>query len=224
MNFERNIVEKGGEGADMETQGGRYEVIIHQSFKNTVPLLHKEFLRVPNFECACPVLRPGKMYLIMGMTQSSGKGREVWLAIDSSSYTRRFSARVKERILKIRNNEMKYCNKWRNSSPRNNVVKSEHNDQNMTDILDDKKTLLLPSYLELGNNVIGYERPEAFVYNTNTSPSVEETTPQPKSNIEFENNRISQNDFAWNTFPYKFLSNSTYFKRREMYDIYPSLI
>lgn len=89
----------------------RYEVLVHQSYKNTVPLLHKEFLWIPD-PCQCPRLRLGLTYLVMGTTDNT-KGREVRLVLPRHSYVRRFKARNLARILRVRHNEMRFCRPWR---------------------------------------------------------------------------------------------------------------
>ncbi|XP_071524370.1 ADAMTS-like protein 5 isoform X1 [Panulirus ornatus] len=89
----------------------RYEVLVHQSYKNTVPLLHKEFLWVTN-ACLCPRLRQGHSYLVMGVTEIS-RGREVRLVLGRESYVRRYKPRHLARILRIRHNEMRFCRPWR---------------------------------------------------------------------------------------------------------------
>ncbi|XP_042221978.1 ADAMTS-like protein 5 [Homarus americanus] len=96
-----------------EAVGGerRLEVVVHQSYKNTVPLLHKEFLWITN-PCQCPLLRHGRSYLVMGVTEPTG-GREVRLVLTRSSYVRRYKPRNLARILRIRHNEMRFCRPWR---------------------------------------------------------------------------------------------------------------
>lgn len=96
-----------------EAVGGerRYEVLVHQSYKNTVPLLHKEFLWVDN-DCLCPKMRHGRSYLVMGMTQVTS-GREVRLVLSRGSYVRRYKPKNLARILRIRHNEMRFCRPWR---------------------------------------------------------------------------------------------------------------
>ncbi|KAK8718577.1 hypothetical protein OTU49_014636, partial [Cherax quadricarinatus] len=96
-----------------ETVGGerRYEVLVHQSYKNTVPLLHKEFLWVTN-PCQCPLLRHGRSYLVMGITEVT-RGREVRLVLTRGSYVRRYKPQNLARILRIRHNEMRFCRPWR---------------------------------------------------------------------------------------------------------------
>lgn len=89
----------------------RYEVLVHQSYKNTVPLLHKEFLWVDN-DCLCPKMRNGRSYLVMGLTEVR-RGREVRLVLGNGSYVRRYNSRNLAKILKIRHNEMRYCRPWR---------------------------------------------------------------------------------------------------------------
>jgi len=116
---------------------GRYEVIVHQSFKNRVPLLHKEFLWISNSTCVCPKLRVGRMYLVMGSTKLSSNGREVRLELDNRSYVRRYNNRVSERITGLRNNEMKYCAKYRSSHNNYNA------DRRSVNILSNHKEQLL---------------------------------------------------------------------------------
>ena len=96
-----------------ELVGGsrRLEVLVHQSYKNTVPLLHKEYLWVDNL-CLCPQLRPGKTYIIMGVTEP-GRGNEVRLVVDETSYIRQFTPRTLARIVRIRHHEMRSCSPWR---------------------------------------------------------------------------------------------------------------
>ncbi|XP_018026241.1 uncharacterized protein LOC108681692 [Hyalella azteca] len=130
------------------TSKGRYEVTILQSFKNTVPLLHKEFIYVENFNCACPKLQSGKIYLIMGKTYPSGNGREVQLGLDRSSYTRQFTTRVLGRVLKIRSDEMKYCKKWRKTLPK--PIKRPIYDNASLDI----DIANLPMFAELATNAL----------------------------------------------------------------------
>lgn len=96
-----------------EPVGGerRYEVLVHQSYKNTVPLLHKEFLWVDN-NCLCPKMRHGRSYLVMGSTEVT-RGREVRLVLRNGSYVRRYTPRNLARILRVRHNEMRFCRPWR---------------------------------------------------------------------------------------------------------------
>ncbi|KAF2369141.1 Netrin module non-TIMP type [Trinorchestia longiramus] len=152
---------------------GRYEVIIHQSFKNTVPLLHKEFVYVDNFNCSCPKLQPGKMYLIMGKTHSSGTGREVQLFLDSSSYTRRFTTRILQRVLKIRNDEMKHCKKWR-PPPEIPSIVPNIDDPYLQSSYDSQ-----PAFAELINKSVNEENPIQALTSV-AIPTVHE--PERKSN------------------------------------------
>ncbi|XP_076068960.1 ADAMTS-like protein 5 [Oratosquilla oratoria] len=90
----------------------RHVVFIQQSYKNTVPLLHKEFLWVDN-ACGCPRLRPGRTYLLMGRTDTSRGGREIRLVIGRGSYVRRFKPRALAKILRMRRDELRHCRPWR---------------------------------------------------------------------------------------------------------------
>ncbi|CAL4063290.1 unnamed protein product, partial [Meganyctiphanes norvegica] len=98
-------------GSDEVIGERRYEVLVHQSYKNTVPLLHKEFLWLDN-PCNCPRLRTGRSYIVMGQTAIT-KGNEVRFVLGSGSYVKRYNPRNLARILRIRHNELKHCRPWR---------------------------------------------------------------------------------------------------------------
>lgn len=99
----------------------------------------------------------------MGSTQTSGKGREVRLSLDVNSYARRFNTKVEYRVLNIRNNEMKYCNAFR--KPLNKIYIPLPS--NASSIRDDRRTMVLPSYVELDDTVIDPDRASAYLYSTN---------------------------------------------------------
>ncbi|RXG61512.1 hypothetical protein Avbf_10609 [Armadillidium vulgare] len=92
----------------------RLESLVLQSYKNKVPLLHKEFLWQDR--CSCRQLREGKSYIVMGMTEKT-RGNEVKLVLDTNATVRKviLPESVTE-SLRFRQDEMKYCRKWRRSS------------------------------------------------------------------------------------------------------------
>ena len=78
-------------GSDEVIGERRYEVLVHQSYKNTVPLLHKEFLWLDN-PCNCPRLRTGRSYIVMGRTAVT-KGNEVRFVLGAGTYVKRYNPR-----------------------------------------------------------------------------------------------------------------------------------
>ncbi|CAL4068157.1 unnamed protein product, partial [Meganyctiphanes norvegica] len=91
----------------------RYEVLVHQSYKNIIPLMHKEFLWLDN-PCNCPRLRTGRTYILMGNTAVT-RGREVRFVLGSGTYVTKYNTKNLAKIIKIRNNQQRHCRPWRRS-------------------------------------------------------------------------------------------------------------
>lgn len=91
----------------------RYEVQIIQSYKNTLPILNREFIWAEPVNCPCPYLRQGVEYIIMGKTDKSFRRNEVRLLLDRDSYVRIYNSGNAERVMRIRREEFKYCHKYR---------------------------------------------------------------------------------------------------------------
>ena len=95
----------------------RYEVQVVQSYKNMIPILSKEFIWAePVKDCPCPTpyLRTGTDYIIMGKTDRGfGRRNEIRLLLDSDSYVRVYNQANADRVLRIRRDEAKYCQKFK---------------------------------------------------------------------------------------------------------------
>lgn len=101
-----------------ETMNGetRYEVEILQSYKNTIPILSREFIwaeSVPDCPCPTPYLRPGTDYILMGKTDGKFRRNEIRLLLDKDSYVRVYNQVNADRVLRIRRDEAKYCQKYK---------------------------------------------------------------------------------------------------------------
>lgn len=97
----------------------RYEVQVVQSYKNTIPILNREFIWAqpagPDCPCAFPYLRTGTDYIIMGKTDrmTTSRRNEVRLMLDADSYVRVYNQVNADRVLRIRRDEAKYCHKYK---------------------------------------------------------------------------------------------------------------
>ena len=102
----------------------RYEVQVVQSYKNTIPILNREFIWSTAGDCPCafPYLRTGTDYIIMGKTDHSMSRRnEVRLMLDADSYVRVYNQVNADRVLRIRRDEAKYCHKYKTKIINNNL-------------------------------------------------------------------------------------------------------
>ncbi|XP_041360297.1 uncharacterized protein LOC121376480 [Gigantopelta aegis] len=78
----------------------RYDVGIVETYKNNIPLMHREYLWVTNL-CKCPRLRVRRQYIVMGRTYQRNS-RELRLSLDSISFVRRYSVKQKGRIIRLK--------------------------------------------------------------------------------------------------------------------------
>lgn len=91
----------------------RYEVQVLQSYKNTIPVLSREFIWVDPLFCPCSFLRLGAEYIIMGVTDHSFRRNEVRLLLGPQSYVRPYNFLNAERVMKIRRNEANICRPYK---------------------------------------------------------------------------------------------------------------
>ncbi|KAI9560970.1 hypothetical protein GHT06_011926 [Daphnia sinensis] len=94
----------------------RYEIQVVQSYKNMIPILSREFIWAePVADCPCPspYLRTGTDYIIMGKTDRKFRRNEIRLLLDSDSYVRVYNQANAERVLRIRRDEAKFCQKYK---------------------------------------------------------------------------------------------------------------
>ncbi|XP_046338313.1 ADAMTS-like protein 5 [Haliotis rufescens] len=86
----------------------RYDISIMYTYRNIVPLLHREYIWVYNI-CKCPRLRTGREYILMGMMEHHGQ-REIRLSVSPNSYVRKFSFKQDIRMQKLKRKRSK-CKK-----------------------------------------------------------------------------------------------------------------
>ncbi|KAI0235698.1 hypothetical protein LSAT2_013776 [Lamellibrachia satsuma] len=101
-NFVVRAYIEGFEYFDNET---RYEMLIMQSYKNTLTLLNKEFVWAPD-RCHCPRLKVNGEYVIMGTLVSDSNTRESRLQIDRSTFVRKYNRNNHRRLAKLQNTKL----------------------------------------------------------------------------------------------------------------------
>ncbi|XP_065572916.1 ADAMTS-like protein 5 [Artemia franciscana] len=91
----------------------RYEVEVLQSYKNTVPMLSREYIWAAGAKCFCPRLKIGKEYIMLGSADKTFRKNEARFYLSADSYVRPFNRVNLERILRLRRDEVRYCSKYK---------------------------------------------------------------------------------------------------------------
>ncbi|KAG8197663.1 hypothetical protein JTE90_001592 [Oedothorax gibbosus] len=97
-----------------ETHHGstRFEFDVIQSFKNSIPMLSREYVWTPDIHCPCPKLRVGKEYIVMGRLGVLGGRRESQLIVDRDSFVRKYTQKRAGAIQRLVRDRHSVCSKY----------------------------------------------------------------------------------------------------------------
>ncbi|XP_033120594.1 ADAMTS-like protein 5 [Anneissia japonica] len=93
----------------------RFDVSILHTYKNVTPLQTREFLWIQS-TCNCPMIRPNKEYLIMGVNTYDAASGQSRLVILSTSLVRTWKVKDHEKWVKTKEKQDKLCQRFTHRS------------------------------------------------------------------------------------------------------------